>query len=403
MTPGLRFLFPDLRMYLAAVSTDFSMLFIELGIVVLGLVVLGRLANRFGFSSIPLYLLAGLAFGNGGILPLQFSEGFVSLGAEVGVILLLFMLGLEYTADELQEGLTTGWKGGLVDFAMNFSPGYIAGWMLGFSSLASVLLGGVTYVSSSGIAAKLFAESPRKRLRTGPVLTLLVLEDLAMAGYLPIVSVLLAGTSAMDALGAIGVAIAASGVVLFVALRFGRRISRAIFHQSDEVILLTTLGIVLIVAGVSQRLNISAAVGAFLVGVAMSGPVVKRATRIFTPLRDLFASSFFLFFGLQIDPGALVPVLPFALALALLTGLTKYWTGWKVSLWAGLHEQEARQAGITLLARGEFSIVIAGLGAGASSVDSRLQPLSAAYVLILAVAGPIIFHAFARRRPIEAS
>src|SRR4051794_21087284 len=89
----------------AAIEMDTSKVFVELGAVAIGLAILARLAHRYGFSAIPLYLLGGLAFGNGGLVPLQFSEHFVHVGAEIGVILLLFMLGLEYTGEELQANL----------------------------------------------------------------------------------------------------------------------------------------------------------------------------------------------------------------------------------------------------------------------------------------------------------
>src|SRR5512140_2348104 len=107
--------------------TEVSLIFIELGAATVGLAVLARIASRWGFSAIPLYLLAGLAFGNGGILPLQFSEEFVHIGAEIGVILLLFMLGLEYSGEELSANLKTGLPAGIVDFILNFPPGSIAG------------------------------------------------------------------------------------------------------------------------------------------------------------------------------------------------------------------------------------------------------------------------------------
>src|SRR3954447_17140952 len=100
---------------------DASYIFIELGAVIVGLAVLARFANRLGFSAIPLYLLAGLCFGNGGLVPLRFGEEFVRIGAEVGVILLLFMLGLEYTGDKLVKSLQTGLPSGAVDLILNFT------------------------------------------------------------------------------------------------------------------------------------------------------------------------------------------------------------------------------------------------------------------------------------------
>ena len=99
-----------------------SLLLIELGVIILGLGVLARLATRLGLSAIPLYLLAGLAFGNGGLLPLQLSEDFVHLGAEIGVILLLFMLGLDHSADEPATSLRSGMPSGIADLLLNFPP-----------------------------------------------------------------------------------------------------------------------------------------------------------------------------------------------------------------------------------------------------------------------------------------
>ena len=126
---------------------------LELGGVILGLGVLARLAGRLGLSAIPLYLLAGLAFGEGGLLPLVTASEFIEVGAEVGVILLLLLLGLEYSASELVGALRAAGPAGLADLALNFTPGLLAGLLLGWPALAAVVLGGVTYVTSSGIVA----------------------------------------------------------------------------------------------------------------------------------------------------------------------------------------------------------------------------------------------------------
>jgi monovalent cation:H+ antiporter-2, CPA2 family len=375
---------------IASAAGDISLVFIELGVAIVGLAALARLATRLGFSAIPLYLLAGLAFGNGGLWPLNFSEEFVHVGSEIGVLLLLFMLGLEYTGAELGTSLRTSVGDGAVDLALNFSPGVVCGLLLGWSPLASMLLGGVTYISSSGVIAKVLAELGRLNNPETPIiLSILVLEDLAMAIYLPLVAVLLIGQGIVDGLISILVALVTVSVVLFVAIRYGKPLSRLISHESDEVILLSTFGIVLVVAGIAQQLQVSAAVGAFLVGVALSGPIVAQAHRLIGPLRDLFAATFFLFFGLQIDPATLPPVLPLAVGLGILTALTKLLAGWWAARRAGLDAPARWRAGAALVARGEFSIVIAGLGVSAG-LEAQLGPLSAAYVLFLAILGPIL-------------
>ena len=367
---------------------DASFVFIELGALTLGLAALARLASRFGFSSIPLYLIAGLAFGNGGLVPLNLSKSFVSLGAEIGVLLLLFMLGLEYTGDELRHNLRRGFPAGLVDLALNFPPGLIAGFLLGWGPLPSVLLGGVTYISSSGVIAKVLAELRRMSSPETPaVLAVLVLEDLAMAIYLPVVAVLLVGGSAASMAISVSIAILTVGIVLLVAIRFGNSLSRLVGHDSDEIVLLTTFGMVLLVAGIAQRLQVSAAIGAFLVGIAVSGPMAEQSHRLLAPLRDLFAATFFFFFGLEIDPATLPPVLLFAIALGVASTATKILTGYWAAGRLGADRRGRLRAGAALVARGEFSIVIAGLGV---TLEPRIGPFSAAYVLFLAVLGPVL-------------
>jgi CPA2 family monovalent cation:H+ antiporter-2 len=368
--------------------TDVSHVFVELGLAVVGLAVLARLANRWGFSAIPLYLMAGLAFGRGGIAPLNFSEEFIHVGAEIGVLLLLFMLGLEYSGEELKVNLRRGLPAGVADLVLNFTPGLVAGLLLRWKPLASVLLGGVTYISSSGIIAKVLAELRRMQNPETPlILSVLVLEDLAMAVYLPLVGVLLLGGGARRMALSVSIAVVTVFAALFMAVRYGQRLSRFVAHESEEIVLLTTFGTVLLVAGVAQRFQVSAAIGAFLVGIAVSGPIAEQSRRLLAPLRDLFAATFFFFFGLQIAPAALVPKLTVAAGLAAVTALTKILTGYLAGTRFGVDARGAFRAGMALVPRGEFSIVIAGLGA---AIEPRLGPLSAAYVLFLAIAGPLL-------------
>jgi monovalent cation:H+ antiporter-2, CPA2 family len=367
---------------------DVSVLFIELGLAVIGLALIARLASRWGFSAIPLYLLAGLAFGNGGLAPLSLSRNFIHIGAEIGVLLLLFMLGVEYSPEQLKTDLRANLPAGIADLLLNLTPGLVAGLLLGWKLLAAVLLGGVTYISSSGIIAKVLADLNRLGNRETPtVLSVLVLEDLAMAVYLPLVGVLIAGGGPAKLALSIAIAVAAVIVVLFIALQYGQRLSSFAAHQSDEIVLLTTFGTVLLVAGVAQYFQVSAAIGAFLVGIAVSGPIAEQSRRLLAPLRDLFAATFFFFFGLQIDPAALPSALPVAIVLGMTTGVTKLFTGYWAADHAGADQRGKWRAGGTLIARGEFSIIIAGLGVG---IEPRLAPLAAAYVLLMALSGPIL-------------
>ncbi|MEX2538545.1 MAG: cation:proton antiporter [Actinomycetota bacterium] len=380
---------------------------IELGAVLIGLAVLARFAGILRIPTIPLYLLAGLAFGRGGLFPLVTTTDFIEIGAEIGLILLLFSLGLEYSARELVTTLRRQAPVGVIDVLLNFTPGFVAGLLLGWELVGAAALGGVTYVSSSGIAAKLlhdfgWTRDPESRV----VVSLLVLEDLAMAAYLPVLAgVLIAGGfTAAGLLGSAG-ALVAVVALLIAALRVEVGITRFVFGHSDEAALFTILGLAIFVAGVAELVQISAAVGALLVGIVMSGPGTAGARQLLVPLRDFFAAMFFAFFGLSIDPSELPSVLVTAAILAIVTALTKFASGWLVGRRERLDARSRVRVGALLVARGEFSIVITVI-AVASGLDF-IGPLAAGYVLILAVLGPlavrfvdVVFPPAAKPRPL---
>ena len=363
---------------------------LELGAVLFGLSVLGRLAWRIGISPIPLYLLGGLAFGQGGILPLSGIEGFIALGGEIGVILLLLLLGLEYSAAELLTGLRRSWLAGIIDVVANAAPGAAVALLLGWGPAAALALAGVTYISSSGIVAKVLGDLGRLGNRETPVvLSILVFEDLAMAVYLPILTTVLIGVGWATGVSTVGLALVAVSAVLVLALRYGRQISTILDTPEPEVFLLRLLGAALLVSGLAATAGISAAVGAFLLGIAISGATAENATKLLEPLRDLFAAVFFVLFGLSTDPAAIPPVLAAAAALAAVTTATKMLTGWFAARSHGIGRLGRLRAGAALVARGEFSIVIAGLAVVAGTVPRELGALATAYVLLMAIIGPI--------------
>jgi monovalent cation:H+ antiporter-2, CPA2 family len=363
---------------------------IELGAVFLGLGLLGRLAGRIGLSPIPLYLLGGLFFGTGGFVPLSGIEGFTSLAGEVGVVLLLLLLGLEYSAAELVTGMRRTWMAGILDIVLNAAPGVAVALALGWGPVGALVMGGVTYISSSGIVAKVLSDLGRLGNRETPVvLSILVFEDLVMALYLPILTAVLIGVSLAGGLTAVGISVAVLAVVLVVALRYGRFVSALVDSPDREVFLLKVLGAALLVAGFASAMQVSAAVGAFLLGIAISGSTAENATKLLEPLRDLFAAVFFVVFGLNTDPASIPPVLGWAVVLAVATTITKLGTGWWAARRVGIGLLGRARAGAALVARGEFSIVIAGLAVGYAAVDGELAALATTYVLLMAVIGPV--------------
>lgn len=371
-----------------------AFLLFELGAVVFVLGLIARLSRRLAISPIPLYLLAGLAIGEGGLFPIVTSEGLIEFGAQLGVIFLLLMLGLEYTASELLDSMKSVAPAGLIDLALNFTPGFVAGLILGWGVVPALFLGGVTYISSSGVIAKLVNDLGWAGNRETPiVLSILVFEDLAMAVILPILGVLALGESPTTALIAIGVALAAMAAALTFAHKQGDRLGTLVFDRSDEASLLTVFGLTLMVAGLAEGVNISAAVGAFLVGIGVSGVAAERAQTLLTPLKDLFAAEFFFFFGLSTNPRQIPGVLLVAVLLGLVTAGTKVFVGWWATKRAGIGYEGGIRGGLALIARGEFSIIIAGLAAGVAGAD-ELPALAAGYVLIMAIAGPVATRLF---------
>ena len=320
---------------------------LELGGVIIGLAVLARVAARFDLPTVPLYLLAGLAFGEGGVLPLVTTREFVETGAEIGLILVLFVLGLEHSSRDLLATAKASAAPGVVDLILNFTPGLLLGLILGWGPLAAAFLGGITYVSSSGVAAKLLEHAgPHARGASRFVVTIAVIEDLVMAIYLPVLAALLIGDRALTSLAAAAVAIVIVGLLLVLALRVEVGLSQMLFSRSDEALLLTILGFAILIAGVAEVARFSAAVGALLLGIV--------------------------------------------------TSATKDATGW----WAARHlrsEERARGVvGAALIPRGEFSIAIAGV-ATAAAVDEDLGALTVAYVLLTVVVGSVVTKVLARR------
>jgi monovalent cation:H+ antiporter-2, CPA2 family len=357
-------------------------LLIELGAILFALGSLGRIAKVLRVPVIPLYLLAGLCFGQGGFLSLSASNEFLTVSAEIGVILLLLMLGLEYNASELIASLRAQAPLGLLDGLLNAVPGAAVALVLGWGGIAAVALAGVTWVSSSGVIAKMLGDLGRLGNREVPaILAVLVLEDLMMAMYLPLLTALLASGGPGTVVLAVAVATATVAAIIVLATRFGRHVTAIFSTRDSESLLLGVLGLTLLVAGLADELKVSAAVGAFLVGIALSGTVAETAVELLAPLRDVFAAAFFVTFGLATNPGTLLPMLPVALILLVVTSATKIATGYVAARRDRVKRRGRWRAGVALVPRGEFSVVIATLAVTAG-IEPKIGPLTACYVLL---------------------
>jgi CPA2 family monovalent cation:H+ antiporter-2 len=363
-------------------------LLFQLGALLTTLAVLGAVARRFALSPIPVYLLAGLSLGKGGLLPVAAAGEFIETAAPIGIVLLLLTLGLEFSATEFASSLRHHLPSAGVDIVLNATPGALAGWLLGLDGVAILALAGVTYISSSGVIARVLQDLGRLGNRETPsVLSVLVLEDFAMAAYLPLFAVLAAGGGWVHAVAGMAAAVGALLVAFAASFRWGHHVGRLVEHPDSEQLLLRVLGITLMVAAVAEVLHASAAVGAFLVGLTLTGATADRARQVLGPLRDLFAAIFFLAIGLSVDPHELLPMLPVALVLAVVTAATKVATGVLAARRDGVARRGQLRAGAALIARGEFSLIIIGL---VGTSIPTVAALATSYVFVMAIVGPVL-------------
>lgn len=382
----------------ASLSKEDGLVLGELGSVLLGLGIAAYIASRIRLSVVPIFLLAGLFFGNGGIVALDLSDEFLDLGAQWGAILLLLLLGLEYSAQELFESVKKRKSLGAVDLVVNFLPGAALGFILGWGFLGALTLGGITYVSSSGIASQFIKDSRlESRESTRRAVGVLVIEDLFLAPYLPVLSALLASLGVATGLISISIALIVTGIALLIGAR-GFHIPHAPLVMGDSAtLLLTVFGSALLASGVATYFGFSGAVAAFLVGLLLTGDVAIVARVRLAPLRDLFSAIFFLFFGLSVNPADIPSVLIPASVLALIGVFTKWVTAW----WAVRDLQEDNaiwRAAVLLIPRGEFSMVIAGLAA-TSLFAVELQALTLTYVILTTLFASIIMRTVNSKAP----
>lgn len=375
-------------------------LLIELGTVFAVLAVAGGLAHRFGQSVIPFYLAAGLAIDPTGteILGYRFAveeaAGFLSAAAELGVVLLLFFLGLKFSIESLVRGRNRIVAAGSVDL-LNLVVGVVLGLLFGFSLQAALFLGGIVYISSSAVVTKALIDTDWiANPESETVLGVLVFEDIVVALYIAVLSALtLEGGTLTSALVHVGGAVVFMGVLTAVAVFGTQRLGSWLERANDEIALLRALAVTVLVSGVALMAGLSEAVAAFFVGMAFGETAqVERLSRLAAPLRDVFGAVFFLWIGLQAEVGSLTSSAGLLAILVASTLLVKFATGVAAGRVYGLDPTRQVRVGLALGPRGEFSLVIAALAAlvGGSETMALLIPsLTVGYVLVTSVAGTL--------------
>ncbi|MEV0036286.1 cation:proton antiporter [Streptomyces sp. NPDC050804] len=354
--------------------------------------VLARLGSRIELPTIPLFILAGILLGphTPGIVLVSDPHDLEMLSA-LGLVLLLFYLGLEFHLDDLKAGGRKMALAGGTYLALNVGAGLGFGFALGWGTSEALVLAGVLGISSSAIVTKVLVDLGRiGNPETRPILGIIVVEDIFLALYLAALQPILSGADSLSAAVMDGAKAFGFLLALAVAARYGTKlVGRFIATKDDELLVISFLGIAVFVAGVSEWFGVADAIGAFMVGLMLGGTTSgDRIRRLVHPLRDAFGAIFFFAFGLSINPGDLPTVLWPVLAAVAVTLVMNVVAGVSAARINGFGAGPAANISTTLLARGEFALILATMAAGAS-LDARLAPFIAGYVLILAVLGPL--------------
>ncbi|GLW10161.1 transporter [Microtetraspora sp. NBRC 13810] len=355
--------------------------------------IIGRLGSRIGLPTIPLFMLAGIVFGpHTPGLALVDDPGELKVIAALGLIFLLFYLGLEFSTDDLVRGGGRLVAAGTVYIVLNVGGGLLFGLALGWGWREALVLAGVIGISSSAIVTKLLVDldrlgNPESRL----ILGIIVVEDVFLALYLAALQPVLGGAdSVASAALSFGRAFAFLLVLAAVARWGARLVSRLVHTEDDELLVVSFVGLAVLVAGVAEELGVSDAIGAFMIGLILASTrSAPRIRKLVHPLRDAFAALFFFAFGLAIDPGDVWSVaLPVTIAV-LLTVVLNVAAGVIAARMHSFGRLQAVNVALTVLSRGEFALVLASL-ALAAGLDGRLAPFIAGYVLVLALLGPMV-------------
>jgi CPA2 family monovalent cation:H+ antiporter-2 len=372
---------------------------LALGGLLLAAALAGVVGSRTRLSVVPLYVLAGVLVGphvaGRAGLPAVAPDETITILAEVGIVLLLFFLGLEFDLDRLLAARRRVARVGGLDLLANLPLGAVAALLLGWGPVAALLVGGIVYISSSAIITKSLLDlgwiaDPESEA----ILGTLIAEDLIIAVYLAVVAALVAGGGAPLAVArAVGVAAAFLGGVV-VAVRVGGRLFDAVAaSESDEAVVLRVVAIAVPVAGTALALGVSEAVAAFFIGMGFgASDGVERVERLLAPLRDLFAAIFFAWIGLGTDPRVVATVAVPVLLVGLVTVPAKAASGFACGRIYDLSPRRSLRTGLALVARGEFSLVIAALATTSPDpvVSQTVPAFAVGYVILTGTIGTLL-------------
>ncbi|MCY7747630.1 K(+)/H(+) antiporter subunit KhtU [Bacillus inaquosorum] len=371
----------------------------EVGTALVLVAIASVIANKIKFSIIPFLIVLGMLLGphapKVGIIDLTFIESseIIEFFGRMGVLFLLFYLGLEFSVGKLIKSGKSIAIGGTIYILINFSLGLLYGFITGFSFLEVLVLAGVITISSSAIVAKVLVDLKRTaNPETELVLGIIMFEDIFLAVYLSVVSGLVLGDATSVGSALLSILIAFGYMLLFfiAARKLPPLLNKLLDIRSNEVFIIVIFAALFFIAGFSETIHVAEAIGALLLGLVFSETEHSdRIEHLVVPFRDFFGAMFFFSFGLSIDPFSLGEAVWLALGAVILTILGNFIAGMVAGRRAGLSHKASSNIGLTIVSRGEFSIIVANLGI-AGGLSATLKPFAALYVLILAILGPLL-------------
>jgi len=374
-------------------------LILEIGLALALIAGAGILAGKLRISIVPILILTGMVVGpqapHISVFDFRFiqSAPLIDFMGRLGVLFLLFSLGLEFSIKRLLTAGPSIIRTGIIYMVINLSIAIIFPLLLGWPVKEILVVAGIMTISSSAIVAKVIVDLKRAANdETEIILGLMMFQDVFVAIYFSVVSglVLAGSTSVSEIVTSALMALLFIGGFLFLGHKLVPKLDRWLDIPSDETFMLVIFAILVLVAGFSETLHIAEAIGALLIGLVLAETDhSERIEHLIVSFRDFFGALFFFSFGLSIDPFALGGAVWPAVAAVILTLLGNVVSG----VWAGrkasLSYRASLNIGLTIISRGEFSIILATL-AKAGGLLTSLQPFAALYVLILAILGPLL-------------
>jgi len=374
-------------------------LILEIGLALALIAGAGILAGKLKISIVPILILTGMVVGpqapHISVFDFRFiqSAPLIEFMGRLGVLFLLFSLGLEFSIKRLLTAGPSIIRTGTIYMVINLAIAIIFPLLLGWPIKEILVVAGIMTISSSAIVAKVIVDLKRAANdETEIILGLMMFQDVFVAIYFSVVSglVLAGSTSISEIIISALMALLFIGGFLFLGHKLVPKLDRWLDIPSDETFMLVIFAIVVLVAGFSETLHIAEAIGALLIGLVLAETEhSERIEHLIVSFRDFFGALFFFSFGLSIDPFALGGAVWPALTAVILTLLGNIVSG----VWAGrkasLSYRASLNIGLTIISRGEFSIILATL-AKAGGLLASLQPFAALYVLILAILGPLL-------------